>query len=71
MVLNLWRARQKWTRLNWVLSREGAEYRTLGKIYMAVVQLVLLYRSETWVLTPHTQRVLGGFRHRVARRMTG
>ena len=46
-------------------------HRTSGQIYLAVVQSVLLYRSETWVLTPHMQRVLGGFHHRVACRLTG
>ena len=33
--------------------------------------MVLIYGSDTWVLTPHMQRVLGGFHHRVARRLTG
>ena len=70
MVRNLRRARYKWSRLTWVLSREGVDARTLGKVYLVVVQAVLLYRSETWVLTPRMQRMLGGFHHRVARRLT-
>ena len=36
-----------------------------------VVQSVLLYGSETWLLTPRMQRVLGGFDHRVVRMLTG
>ena len=60
----------KWARLSWVMSREGADAWTLGRIYVAVVQAVMLYRSETWNMTPPTGRVLGGFHHRVARRMT-
>ena len=56
--------------LTWVLIRKGADARTPGQIYLVVVQAVLLYGSDTWVLTPHMQRVLGGFHHRVARRMT-
>ena len=71
VVRNLRRARQKWARLTRVLSREGAYARTLGHIYLAVVQSVMLYGSETWVLTPHMLRVLGGFHYRVSRRMTG
>ena len=71
VVRNLRHARQKWERLTWVLSREGADARTSGQIYLSVVQLVVLYGSETWVLTPHMQRVLGGFHHRVAHRLTG
>ena len=42
-----------------------------GKLYLVVVKLVLLYGSETWVLTPRMQRVMGGFHHRVAHRLMG
>ena len=38
---------------------------------MAVVQAVILYGSETWVMTPCIGRVLDGFHHRVGCRMTG
>ena len=38
---------------------------------MAVVQAVLLYKSETWVMTPRIVRDLGIFYHRVARRLLG
>ena len=61
MVRKLWRARQKWARLTQVLISEGGDARTLLQIYLEVLQLVLLYMSETWVLTPHMQRVLGWF----------
>ena len=36
---------------------------------MTVVQAVMLYGLETWVVTPHIGRVLDGFHHRVARRL--
>ena len=68
---NLQQSQQKWEKLTRVISREGADARTLGKIYLAVVQLVILYRLETWVTTPHIGRVWGGLRHRVTLRMTG
>ena len=71
VVLNLRNSRCKWARLTRVLSREGADTRTLGQIQLAVLQLVLLYRSKTWVMTPHIRRVLGGFHHRVSHRLTG
>ena len=32
VVRNLRRARQKWARLNWILSRDGEDAQTLGKI---------------------------------------
>ena len=71
VVHNLRRARQKWERLTHILIREGADARSLGHIYLEVVQSLLLYGSEIWVLTPRMKRLLGGFRHRVARRLTG
>ena len=58
-------------RLNRVLSREVEDARTSGHIYLVVVKLVLLYGSETWVLTPRMQRVTVGFHHRVAHRLMG
>ena len=71
VVRNLLRSRHKWMRPTWLLSREGADAGTLGHIYLAVVQLVLLYGSETWVLTPHMHRMWNGFHHRVACILTG
>ena len=71
VVRNLWRARNNWAQLTRALIREGADARTSGQIYLAMVQSVLLYGSETWVLKPRMQRVLGRFHHRVARRLTG
>ena len=47
VVRNLRRARQKWALTNRILSREGADSRTSGHIYLAVVKLVMLFRSET------------------------
>ena len=54
-----------------VMSREGADTSTLGQIYLAVFHFVMLYKLDTWVMTPHIWRVLGGFHHRVDRRLTG
>ena len=71
VVHNLRRARQKWARLTHILIREGADAQTSGQIYLAVVQSVLMYGSETWVLTPRMKRVFGGFHHRVDLRLTG
>ena len=70
VVHNLQRAHKKWEQLSQVLIREGADASTLGRIYVAVVQAVMLYRSETWVMTPHIRRVLGRFHHRMTIRLT-
>ena len=60
-----------WARLTSVLSREGEDACTSVQMYLAVVQSVILYRSETWVMTPCVGRVLGGLHHRVVHRLTG
>ena len=39
--------------------------------YKAVVQSVLLYGSESWVVAPAVLKVLEGFHHRVARKLSG
>ena len=69
-VRNLRRERQKWERISRVLGREGTDSWKSGIIYVVVVQAVLLHGLETWVMTPHIGRVLGGFHHRVACRLT-
>ena len=43
----------------------------MGENYLAVVKLVILYRPETWVMTPRIERVWGGFHISVARKLMG
>ena len=69
VVQNLRRLRQKWSRLSRVLSREGVDDWILGKIYVVLVQAVLLYRSETWLMTPYIRRLHGGFHYKVVSRL--
>ena len=54
-----------------VLIKEGGDARTLGGIYVTVAQAIMIYGSETWVMTPHIRMVLGRLHHRVAYRMMG
>ena len=68
---NLKRAQKKWVRLENILEREGLDRRTVGMFYVAVVQAVIIFESETWVLTPRLEKALEGFHHRVVRRMRG
>ena len=69
VVSNLRKVWRKWARITRVLSREGADVQTLGRIYVAVIQAVPLYGSETWVLTPCFGEILVRFHHRLARRL--
>ena len=65
------KARKRWGRMQGILRREGATPRILGIFFKAVVQQVLLFGAETWVVTPKMERVLSAFLHRAARRLTG
>ena len=57
---NIWKARQVWGRLGKLLWREEAEPTISEKFYRAEVQAVLLFGSETWVITETTiQRFIG------------
>ena len=49
---NLVKARKSWGRLLHILSREGANERVSGNFFNVVVQAVLLFREDRWVLTP-------------------
>ncbi len=52
-----------------VLRRENALPRTSAKFYQAIVQSVLLYRSETWILRKAVMAKLEGFHISAAYRM--
>ena len=54
-----------------ILSREGADPKILGLFFKAVVQAVLLFGEETWVLNPQIEQSLIRFQHRFAQRLTG
>ena len=70
VVINLQKSRHNWERLMRVMGREGVDAHNSVHIYLVVVQSVIIFGSETWVMTPRIVRLLGGFRHRVARRLT-
>ena len=54
-----------------VLERMGATVRARGEMYKAVAQLVILYDREICVVTGEILKVLAGFHHQAARRITG
>ena len=60
---NLNKARRSWGRLQRILIREGATPQISGSFFKAVVQQVLLFGAETWVVTPKMERALSGFLH--------
>ena len=68
---SLQRARKKWERQSRMLSREGADAWTLGRIYVEVAHAIMIYGTDKWVMTICIGWVLGRFHHKVARRMMG
>ena len=70
VVGNLVKARKSWGRLSRILSREGADKRVSGNLFKAVVQAVILFGAETWVLTLRIEQSLESFLHGAARQIT-
>ena len=68
---NLGKARKSWGRLQRILSRDRATKRVSGNFFKAVVQQVLLFGAEMWVVSPRIERALSSFIHGAARRITG
>ena len=60
---NLGKARKSWGRTQRILRREGANKRVSGNFFNAVVQQVLLFGAETWVVMPRMERALNSFIH--------
>ena len=53
---NLAKERKSWGRMQGILRREGATPQISGNFSKAVVQQVLLFGAETWVVTPKIER---------------
>ena len=60
VVRNLAQAKTVWRRMPWILNREEATPRVSGFFFKAVIQAVLIFRAETWVVTPRMGMALGG-----------
>ena len=59
----------KWCQMVNILGIEGAYRSTYGKFSVAVVQAVLLFGLETWMVTTCIKNSLIGFHHREFGRM--
>ena len=54
-----------------VLEITGAAVWSRGEMYKSVAQSVLFYGSKIWVVTGEILKVLEGFHHQAALRITG
>ena len=65
------RARSRWWRMAKLLKREEVNSLYMGRFYMAVVQAVLLYGSESWTITLRDIEALERFQKKAVQYMTG
>ena len=49
--LNIMKARKQWGRIAGLLKREGASSVVIARFYSTVVQSVLLYGADSWVVS--------------------
>jgi hypothetical protein len=69
-VRNIQRAKEKWATVSRVLKREGASKKSFARFYLVIVSTVLLYGSDTWVVTRRMEEVLTSFHDRCLRHIT-
>ena len=65
VVINFWKALKMWDRLTRIFGWEEANMQVSGTFFKAVVQVVLIFGFETWVMNPCMRRELGGLQNRV------
>ena len=68
---NLQRAREKWGMIGRILSKKGADPKIMGSFYKVIIQSVLLYGAESWVISNYMMKSLRSFHRRCARFITG
>ena len=71
VVDNLSNLQKKWARMSWILGWEGADTRTSGTFFKAVVQAILLFGSETRVVITCIFCTLGGFQNWIGLQLKG
>jgi hypothetical protein len=69
ILTNINKSRSRWGRCGRILSSVHSTPKVMAGFYLAVVQAILLYGSETWVLSPKSRQRLEAFHHRCARHM--
>jgi len=67
---NLQRARQQWARISRLMQTEHVKKKSAGMFYKAIVQFVLLYCCNTWVIDQRMLQTLSTFHHRVSHHIT-
>ena len=68
---NLKNARKRWNCVAKILKTEGANAKCMAKFYITIVQAVLLYGADSWVVTQRYLSKLRSFHNRAIRYITG
>ena len=63
---NLWKAQRRWALVGKVVSKTGAMVRAQSMLYKEAVQSVLLYGSESWVVTGEILKFLEVLKNQAA-----
>ena len=58
---NLQKARKSWAHMPIIFRMEGDNQRVPGMFFKALMQAVLIFGAETWVMTPCVGPDLGSF----------
>ena len=69
IMARLKQARACWGRIYRLLNQDGIRAQTMARFYLAIVQAVLLFGAETWVISKRDLRLLESFHARCARHM--
>ena len=69
--MNIRKAKKRWDQVAQILLREGAMSSTMAYFYKAIVQAVLLFGSESWVMTERLWKIVNGFHHRCTQYIVG
>jgi 5'(3')-deoxyribonucleotidase len=68
----LQKARQVWARISRIIQKKtNGNIKIMSTFYKSIVQTILLYGSESWVLTQFIINKLNSFHHMCARHITG
>ena len=72
IMLQLKKARMTWGRIGKIIKKKtNGNAKTMAIFYKVIIQSVLLYGSESWVITKHAHKKLQSFHRRCARYITG
>ena len=63
------KSQSRWRMLAKVMGKMGAPINARSMMYTAVVQAVLMYVSEIWLMVDAMMTVLEGFHHRIGKRI--